>query len=236
MNVRRAIVVLALLLAAGEARAAGGAFAVDDAAVEAAGVCKVESILSASESPPADRTAQATPACSLAPFGHRAEFAAAFSRRRTTGEYSSPLTIKAKTPVPGLDFAKSDQFGVAVTAGYALDHLDTANSGAFFIVVPVTYRISDSLLFNLNIGRHQHRNEAESYTIWGTSLEFNLKPMGLEKFTLVGEIFGAGRGETASQFGIRFSPDAKIDIDVLFGHNLNGENANWLTLGLATRF
>jgi hypothetical protein len=34
----------------------------------------------------------------------------------------------------------------------------------------------------------------------------------------------------------RYTPNAKFDIDLLFGRNLGGERKNWLTLGLTQRF
>ena len=63
--------------------------------------------------------------------------------------------------------------------------------------------------------------------------------------TLIGEVYGqAGRlppvedGETPApnairepraQIGLRFTPHDKVDIDVIWGHNITGENAHWGT-------
>jgi len=38
------------------------------------------------------------------------------------------------------------------------------------------------------------------------------------------------------QAGVRFSPTDKIDLDLIYGRNVNGENAHWLTLGFNVRF
>jgi hypothetical protein len=42
--------------------------------------------------------------------------------------------------------------------------------------------------------------------------------------------------EPKVQLGVRYTPQEKIDIDVIWGHNINGENAHWLTLGVNLRF
>jgi len=31
-------------------------------------------------------------------------------------------------------------------------------------------------------------------------------------------------------------PQDKVDIDVIYGHNITGENTHWLTLGVNWRF
>jgi hypothetical protein len=37
------------------------------------------------------------------------------------------------------------------------------------------------------------------------------------------------------QSGLRYSPTKDIDLDVIYGRNLLGEGANWITLGLTVR-
>jgi hypothetical protein len=32
------------------------------------------------------------------------------------------------------------------------------------------------------------------------------------------------------QAGLRYSPIKTVDVDVIYGHNLIGERANWITL------
>ena len=38
------------------------------------------------------------------------------------------------------------------------------------------------------------------------------------------------------QTGVRYRPNEIFSIDVIFGHNITGENANWITVGLNVRF
>jgi hypothetical protein len=38
------------------------------------------------------------------------------------------------------------------------------------------------------------------------------------------------------QTGVRYRPDEIVSVDLIYGHNINGENANWITLGTTIRF
>jgi hypothetical protein len=63
-------------------------------------------------------------------------------------------------------------------------------------------------------------------------------------WTLTAEVFGqAGNStDTASvtqprfQLGLRWRPVDRWNIDVIYGRNIYGENANWLTLATVLRF
>ena len=55
----------------------------------------------------------------------------------------------------------------------------------------------------------------------------------------------AGRGERTDprsiidprfQAGIRITPIETVDLDLIYGRNITGENANWVTVGLNVRF
>jgi len=58
------------------------------------------------------------------------------------------------------------------------------------------------------------------------------------------EVFGiAGpqgdpRSQTQPRFqaGLRVTPIETIDFDVIYGRNITGENANWITIGMNVRF
>jgi len=229
-------VLLAVAIAPNEARAAGGAFAVDDAGVDDAGKCKVEAFFSSANTSPADHIGVVAPACVLPVFNHRVDFSAAFARSRSAGEYSTGLTIKGKTPIPGLDFSKNDSFGVAFAAGVTVN-LTTEETEQTFFLVPVTVRVAEPLLLNFNLGHVEDRIAIQASTTWGTGFELNLKPIGQEKFTILGEVFGNDRDPRKSaQLGLRFTPVEKLVIDLIYCRNLTGENADWLTVGMNVRF
>lgn len=231
----RATTFLAALLAAGTAHAASGAYAVDDAAVDAVSQCKIESWLSAAGTSPAHRIVATAPACVAPLFDHRVDLSAAFARARSAGEYSSNLSLKMKTPIPGFDFAANDRLGAAVAFGGTFN-LTTNVTHTIFVSVPVTIRLAAPLVMHLNVGYHEDRIERHQNATWGAGFELSLKPITLDKFTLIAETFGNHRDRAAAQAGIRFTPIEKIDFDLIYGYNLTGEEANWITLGLNLRF
>jgi hypothetical protein len=216
-------------------KAAGGAYAVDDAAVDVVGKCKIESFLSAARAP-ADRLGVVTPGCVAPVFDHRVEFTAAFSRTRASGEYGSGVTIKGKTPVPGLDFAVNDRFGVAFVAGVNYD-LTADRYGTGFFSIPVSFRVAEPLVLLVNVG-HSHDQFANlASSTWGAAFEFNLKPIGQEKLTFIGELFGHDRDTRKSaQLGLRITPVPQIDIDLIYGHRLTSDAGHWFTGGVNFRF
>jgi hypothetical protein len=65
-----------------------------------------------------------------------------------------------------------------------------------------------------------------------------------KQLTLIGEVFGlagqsvepSSRTNPRTQLGLRFMVVESIDIDVIYGRNILGENANWITFGLNVRF
>ena len=38
------------------------------------------------------------------------------------------------------------------------------------------------------------------------------------------------------QTGVRYRPNEIFSVDLIYGHNITGENANWITLGTTIRF
>ena len=38
------------------------------------------------------------------------------------------------------------------------------------------------------------------------------------------------------QTGMRYRPNEIFSVDLIYGHNITGENANWITLGTTIRF
>jgi hypothetical protein len=48
-------------------------------------------------------------------------------------------------------------------------------------------------------------------------------------------IVGPGQSNPRFQSGIRYSPNKDVDWDVIYGRNLTGEGANWITLALTVR-
>ncbi len=149
----------------------------------------------------------------------------------------SELVIKGKTNLLPIEKGK---LGLAISGGTAFDLLTGENSGSF-INVPATLQVTEQFKINLNAGWLYVRAEDLHWITYGAGFEWNfVKPL-----TLIGEVFGlaghhhvepASVREPRAQLGLRFTPVENIDIDVIYGRNIFGENANWITLGLNVRF
>lgn len=230
-----------LLLTPVHALAAGGAFAVDDSEIGKPGECKVESWLSLASN--RDVIAATSPACVIK-LGIPLEFGGQLQRSRSDSEWGTSGTLKAKI---NLIPAEGHAFGLGLSGGSGWNLITGANTGGF-INVPVTFQLREDFKININGGWMHDATTKINYATWGGGFEWNfVKPL-----TLIGEVYGqSGRLQEAepdaapsnnsvreprTQLGLRYTPKDNIDIDVIWGRNITGENANWVTLGVNLRF
>src|SRR6476620_2235299 len=103
------------LLAAGDARAANGAYAVDAADISEVGSCKVESWMSAATN--TDFSAVANPSC-VADIVRPVELSLLTNRFRSDGDWSTSIAPKAKTNLVPTGIGT---FGFSFYAGGKLD-------------------------------------------------------------------------------------------------------------------
>lgn len=238
---RRLLVTLGLALAPAPALAAGGAFVVDDAEVGKAGECKVESWVSVATNH--DMAAITQPAC-VVNFGAPVELGGAVGRFRSGDEWTTTGGPKAKVNI--LPIA-TGRVGLAL-AGAASWDFSTGQYQGQILYVPLTYQVNDDFRINLNAGWQYDAPTKLSYAYWGAAFEWTfMKPL-----TLVGEVFGlygnlppfeddeapSSRSirQPRAQIGLRLTPVDSVDLDLIYGHNISGENAHWLTVGVNLRF
>src|SRR3979411_1937080 len=219
-------------LAAGEARAANGAYAVDAADISEVGSCKVESWMSAATN--TDFSAVANPSC-VADIFKPVELSLLTNRFRSDGDWTTSIAPKAKWNIVPTGIGK---FGVACYAGGSCDALTGENLAAF-AVVPATYRLSETMRININAGWLWDRTVDRHYLTYG--LGFDWKFTDVLQLTI--EAFGqAGASDIPSvvrprfQTGVRYRPNEIFSVDVIYGRNITGENANWITIGTTIRF
>ncbi len=205
-------------LPAGEVRAANGAYAVDAADISEAGSCKIESWLSAASN--TDFSAVANPSCVVNPF-KPVELSMLTNRARSDGEWSTTIQPKAKTNIAPTGVGR---LGYSFYAGG---------------LVPATFRFNENMRLNLNGGWLWDRSVDRHYLAYGIS--FDWKFTKTLQWTI--EAFGqAGRSDTPSvvqprfQTGVRYRPNEIFSVDLIYGRNITGENANWITLGTTIRF
>src|SRR3984885_879362 len=227
-----AIAAMAALLLADRAWAANGAYAVDSADISEVGSCKLESWISTATN--TDFSMVANPSC-VVDVGKPVEFSVLGNRSRSDGEWSTTLQPKAK---PNLVPTGVGKFGFAAYAGASFDVL-TGDTLTAFAVVPATYRLSETMRINLNGGWLWDRTVDRHYLLYGIGWDWKFTEM----LQLTVEAFGqAGRTDIPSvtqprfQAGVRYRPNEIFSVDVIYGRNIMGENANWLTIGTTIRF
>ena len=227
-----AAVAIGAWLPAGNARAANGAYAVDAADISEVGSCKVESWVSSATN--TDFSAVANPSCAVNIF-RPVELSLQTVRSRSDGEWGTSLAPKAKWNFIPTGIGR---FGLSFYAGGSFDALTGDNLTAF-AVVPLTYRLSETMRINLNGGWLWDRTADRHYLTYGVGFDWKLTDT--LQWTI--EAFGqAGQSDTLSavrprfQTGMRYRPNEIFSIDLIYGHNITGESANWITLGTTIRF
>lgn len=229
---RSAWIALAMAVAAlsspQPAHAAGGAFVVDDVEIGAVGSCKVESWISFASN--RDFIGVTSPAC-VVDLGRPVEIAAQFQRFNSGDVWGTSATLKAKTNLIPIEPTK---IGLGLVGGVTFDIL-TGDATSVFALVPVTFQVTEQLRVNVNGGWAWDPSAAQNFATVGAGFEWNfVKPL-----TLIGEVFavaGPGQSNPRFQLGLRYTPVEYLDIDLIYGRNIAGEDANWITLGMNVRW
>lgn len=215
------------------ASAAGAAYQVDTAEVSEIGSCKVESWVSAASN--RDFIVASSPACVVNMF-RAVEVSSQFTRSRADDEWTTAAAPKLKT---NLIPSAIGSWGVALSATLAYDFI-ARDVTALFVTVPATLRLSEVVRINVNVGWQLDRTMNQHYFTYGVGFDWRTPD---NVWTWTAEVFGqAGAAEIASvvqprfQTGIRYRPIDAFNIDLIYGHNIAGENAHWITLATVFRF
>jgi hypothetical protein len=215
------------------AGAAGAAYQVDTAEVSEPGSCKVESWVSSADN--RDLIASVAPACVVNVF-RPVEISAQFSRARADGEWGTGAAPKLKT---NLIPTAIGSWGVALSAIGSYDLLTGENTGTS-VTMPATLRLSNVVRINLNAGWQRDRTVNHDYFTYGAGFDWRTPD---NVWTITGEMFGQlgaaeerGSVEPRFQLGLRYRPVDAFNIDLIYGRNLTGERANWITLATVVRF
>jgi hypothetical protein len=96
---------------------------------------------------------------------------------------------------------------------------------------------------NLNAGWQRDRTTSPDYFTYGAGFDWrtpdNVWTLTAEVFVMVGataEDDTRGPVEPRFQVGIRYRPIDIFNIDVIYGRNLAGERADWITVATILRF
>jgi hypothetical protein len=231
IGIAAATAILAVL-PAGPAWAANGAYVVDSADISEVGSCKVETWMQAATN--TDFSMVANPSCVIDPF-KPVELSMLSTEARSAGDWNTTFAPKAKMNIVPTGVGK---LGLAFSAGGSFDAL-TGESLTAFATIPATFRLSENMRINVNGGWLWDRFADRHYLTYG--IGFDWKFTETLQWTI--EAFGqAGQSDDPNvvrprfQTGVRYRPDEIFSVDLIYGHNINGENANWITLGTTIRF
>lgn len=218
---------LALSLSAMPASLAnGGPYAVDDAGIATPGKFKLESWSSFANN--GDRVWLASPGFTLEalPF---VEFELTVESRRTDGEWATTFAPAAKIALRDID---EHGYGLALSVGSG--HAGVIrNADTLYAVVPLSLPVHERLNLHFNAGVERDLTENETVGVWGMAAQV----MAHERLELIGEVFGADHDRPGWQAGLRpLLFDGRVTLDIVYGRNLDGERADWLTVGLAFEF
>lgn len=225
--------IVAAVVGAGEARAANGAYSVDAADINGVGDCKVESWFSSARN--TDFSAVSNPSC-VVDLGRPVELDMLANYARSSDDVNLSFTPKAKINLIPTGIGK---FGVSFYATGTIDAA-TGNNTAISAVIPVTYRLSETMRFNFNGGWLWDRTLDKHYLTYGIGYDWkftDVLQLTVEAFGITGA--PADMPSTTRprfQAGVRYRPDDIFSIDVIYGHNITGENSNWITIGTTYRF
>ena len=221
-----------VVISAQDARAANGAYAVDAADIQLSTLQEPTSEMSAATN--TDVLAVANPSCVVDPF-RPIELSMQTIRARSDGDWSTTIAPKAKTNFIPTGIGR---WGLAAYGGGSFDVM-TGEALSAFAVIPATFRLSETMRINLNGGWLWDRTVDRHYLTYG--IGFDWKFTDTLQWTI--EAFGqAGASEIASvvqprfQTGVRYRPNEIFSVDVIYGRNITGENANWITIGTTIRF
>ena len=232
----------AVMLTSERANAAGGAYVVDDSETVTPNTCALESWAQFASNHDFNTVTQ--PECGF-DVGKPVEVDAALQRARSGGAWGTSSAVTAKLNLISTDKSRDNsRIGVAFEVASAWNLQAGGNTGTN-VFVPVTFMINDAFHINVNGGWFHDNVNNINYATWGIGFEWDFKPVPL---TLIGEVFGqagtlpiAADGDPPSpnairdprtQIGLRYKASDNADIDVIWGHNIGGENAHWVTLGL----
>jgi hypothetical protein len=206
----------------------GGAYYVDDAEIGKLGSCEIESWSSFAAN--GDRIAVFSPACVLN-LGAPVELGTNIVNLRSDGEGDSIVTLTAKTvPIP----IGPSGFGLAIAGAVIYDPAHHTGNG-IIVNVPVSFDFSKNLRVNVNFGAQYNDGDPRGlFATAGAGVSWNFVP----RWSVISEVFaliGPGQSNPRFQSGVRYSPTKDIDCDLIYGRNLTGEGANWITLAVTVR-
>lgn len=206
--------------------AAGGPYAVDDAAVLDAGTCQADAFASFGDE--SRETYVVAPAC-VFDFAPWLEAGVAVERARDGGAWGTAIAPGIKAVL-----AEVEEAGVSVGFSSGLVYDRTARSVAGYSLIGLlSLQLSEPMAVNLNVGYERDRAAGSDHLVWGAGTAFQAS----ENLAFIAEAFGQDEGKTGFQAGFRPTIfNGHVDLDFVYGRNITGETGNWFSAGTSVRF
>jgi len=215
-----AICCATLLGAIGGPAAAGGHFAIDDAAVLDAGQCQVD-VWIESEARADRRLVHAGPSCGFGPV----ELGLGWDRLRTSSaDLPTATSAQVKWAVGITETLSVGAAAAAYWQAASPRYLGTS------LVIPLSWRISDSLQTHVNLGRdflHRGPNPTRA----GVSVEWQ----PVSGWLLIAEQFRQFEG-TFARAGLRWEPSKALSVELSLADRWGGRSSSWWAFGVAWAF
>lgn len=204
--------------------AAGGAHVVDDAAVEEAGHCHLESWVTFASG--GSGLANLGPACTPRSLPNL-EIDGFATRSWAPGTDDTDLGLASKLVLR----SENHGLGVAVTGSFGYG-VQRHRVEAASVIVPLTVPANRWLRLNFNLGWQWFRQIRRDELFLGAQAEIAIG----RKLSLMAEGFGHDRGKAGQQLGLRWSPGrGHVDLDLIAGRYVDGVARDGVTLGVTVR-
>ncbi|WP_300239047.1 hypothetical protein [Pseudomonas sp.] len=220
----------ATLALCSKAQAAGGAYVVDDGAINAPGECNVDVWYQSTRHQGSSHNSVIAPACTFSQLPW-VQLGAAVQRQQADAHGETQLSPQIKVQLLNREDLGL-QLALAGSAHWALNRHHSFDGGD--LTLPLTFSASDRLRLNLNAGwTHAYDDGEQNHRwTWGSGVEYDLMP----SLTLIAERYGQRGGEQGWQAGPRLHVGQHLDLDLIVGQHLSEDRDRWLTTGATLRF
>lgn len=183
--------IVLLISLVSNAYAAGGAYVVDDGAINDPGQCNVDAWYAANRHDGSTHNETLSPACTSAGLP-RLQWGAAISGANVNADGETQISPEFKAHLWAQE-TLGLQLAALVTAHYALDRRHAYDGTDFNL--PFTWQPLEALRLNVNAGWSHVYNggEQQHRPAWGTGFEYSLA----DSLPLIGERYGQQGGEQA---------------------------------------
>lgn len=213
----------AMVAAAEEARASGGAHVVDDAEVETPGLCHLESWLTGFEG--RRRLLNLSPACTFTVLPS-IEFGGGIQHGWERGHRQMLIGPAVKVALR----SPSRGAGIGVAFSAAVD-ASTGKAESAAVLVPVTIDLTPRIRTNFNLSYQWARTGDRHGLVAGAQVEMRVRG----NLSVMAEGFVRDGTKPGFQAGVRWTPRGWIDVDLLGGRRVDGSGARAVTLGVTLR-